>query len=499
MGKNKYGIDTTIGQGDNPPDGLSVNPDEEDTLFDDFDSDPPTEEVAMSISPQDIAAWQYFMWEKERPPHKYPNKEACRKRCKYIASDESVLFEIERIAFSPDEIIPPPYILGREHKLWALYYAMKSQSVCFDESKKVSECEDEIAKTRRKLSVSPQEPFSGGSEPTVKDKLKKYYHEKKLYLERSLAYLYAYLACPDIPEDMKTLVEDDMHKIELTYVGHQIYSMTRSCAHSLGPLRKSGEIMMHHVYGVAVQAINRCNIRLQKVEKMEIDPNEKMRRKREIYKDMKIKTIAALTHDILEDFKIPVSGLRSKMCSMTEFDLKASMSAWTLDYEDMPDNLNFIKNNEEEIVQLLIALRKPKKPENGEDDMRIGYLKRQIDTQTKLELKIYDRMDNIKTLKYMRAKPEDYETSLDVQCRKLSETFEILQIGQSMLPYDTYDDLHEQLADLCEACFEETERLLSDDEYRQEINESNKCERIQRLKGNFNEWGEYFRTYKKAA
>ncbi len=188
---------------------------------------------------------------------------------------------------------------------------------------------------------------------------------KRIYLECALAYLYLYKGCPEIDGKEKTDAQEMFDKVECIQLAHGCYSIVQSAADRLdgrgdqSARRKSGKLVMSHVYDVCIHEMNRYQ------KELEETPDPKARRR--IYTEMKLAIARALLHDFLEDFgeHFNAKTLRQKCIQIFNFEFHNIFtvkrgSLKEEGYTGIPDNLIFIDRFWAKLLPELKALIKPK-------------------------------------------------------------------------------------------------------------------------------------------
>jgi len=276
-----------------------------------------------------------------------------------------------------------------------------------------------------------------------------HYHQKKDYLDQSIAYL---LFCKDHhPEEADRIkARDLLHKAEMAFVGHQGVPFARSPAHETKAFRNSGEATITHPYAVGLEEINFWMDKIAKTDSEE--------EKDQLFENMKVDMIIAFFHDTLEDHHMNENDVSQKLTEAFNLDgrVLTKVRAYDETYQKLPKNLNVAHRNMNRIMRALCALKEPDKNKEDYIPRQIGDLSEEEQPRV-LILKIHDRLHNLKTLKYM---------GTHQQTKKILQTLEIidfaLRMANTQAPWR--EDLLIKASRITEVCVEELARISSDED-----------------------------------
>ncbi len=402
----------------------------------------------------------YAEFDFNRPPFGYPTAST-----DYLAQplypqiDETEMLKWEDRIFHPKEaaFIKPPEHLPVGHPVVKAYQnllkAAEKLTENIDDVKTVASVRSTTRDDTQKALLEEQMPGVANMSKTVtfinlnKRLMWDHLRIKRAYFQHALLYLYLYSYCPDIKENKKE-AKTILDQTECVYIGHMVYPLVRSAAHKANARRKSGEIVMNHVYQVCINEVNDYSEEINETK----DPNLR----RHLFHELKIAMIRSLCHDYLEDFTdLSPEFLANKVAELLNFDTRIESELQREKYEGVPSDTNFFTRNEGRIMQELVALIKPPRGPKRE-----GYQKRQIflELPRKFRIptfrtKISDRLNNLKTLAH---------TEPEGQVNKVLETIDMIDLGlwASLQPKYQNKILQGKLATLCEACLAEANRLL---------------------------------------
>jgi len=309
----------------------------------------------------------------------------------YPEVDEMELIDSQENTFHPEDHYPkPPENLPENHPVvlaWkALLLAQEEMQAGVDI---INTLNSEVHGKVEKVLKIP------GSAPSkfLKKARVNHLQEKKDFLQKALAYLHLYNACPDTskePEDSELL-----HQVESNFIGHMVYLVVRSATHIFKPTRENGQMVMDHTYKTCVQVMNSHLARIKRTS----SPAEKSA----LYERMNKGMIVALCHDYLEDFpEMTPQFLANKLTQHLTFDTITEASIRRSGYH-IPIDTNPFTRNEASIMRLLATLTKPVKGSPN----RKNYLHQRIIKENTLtedervvamEVKCADRLHNLNTL-----------------------------------------------------------------------------------------------------
>lgn len=378
----------------------------------------------------------YSEFDFNRPPFRYRQKEVTQDyRAAYHEIDETDVFEMEYKVFHPETFPNVPGFLPEGHRIRHAYKEVLKAQKKLDEN--ISELREKHpyfnkphaalteAIKRVRARVGTGDETSKSSRKTrrkedteaAKQLMVKHLKLKQLYCQRAMTYLMLRDQCPDIPPEAKTeATRDRFHEVEATLISHMTYAAVRSATHLIKPRRKSGELVMNHVYATCIHVVN------QYLE--EIRSCKDAKRKEALYKEMKLGIIRALCHDYLEDFEhLSEAFLMNKLRELLNFDTIIEEELQSSKYPGIPEDTNFVSRNSKTIGRELRALKKP-----PQGPSRQNYLHRQIFqelpkvSQMRTFLtKCADRRHNLDTLAAQ---------DLDTQIKTIGDTLEMVKVGR---------------------------------------------------------------------
>lgn len=407
---------------------------------------------------REAAVRQYREFDK-RPPFSYE----VRQRADYYEEiDEKLTFEMEKKAFHGLENIPPlPPDLEEDHPLSAIYKKLAEEEFRLNEiTKEVLDLEEEFSPEEIEGIIDNIRKASGL--PTRKGLMKNHRRVKQRYLECLRAYLSIYIRSKEPETETKKEAERYYYDTQSVHLSHAVYTTVRSYIHhnkkKEGVLRGDNSITMHHLYSCAVHVINdyaKDIAGARASEDWDLEKNLYLERNKEI--------VIALLHDFFEDLPdVRREDLYDTLVALTRHETDLSGAA-CLDHpnlEPRPKDYNFIPSYwAQEIVPEVESMTKPPKGQ------RKGHLDRQLTTPRRIIRKGRDRGNNLYTLKYMQAKPDDGENAGQVQARKIRETEELVQVGfkkmQLVSPFDK-ERLKRSMKFIIDVSQEEIARLNKD-------------------------------------
>lgn len=299
---------------------------------------------------------------------------------------------------------------------------------------KLQESEDQGSFVKRKFFEHLLHRMDQGREK-LKNERKEYDRAEKELLDALMSH-YKMVSVdtidPSIDSHTKESAELKYHRAQTIQLAFQTLLCIRSFMHdpTVGINRDSGEVKVQHVYEVSVHQMNRY---LQKIA-MANNHEEKLT----LYHEMKLAIIVALLHDFIEDHPhVPLQALKEVLVARTRPDTRITIREAVHREQSghSPAYDSFIEDNWEEIVHRMQALTKPK-----EKKQRPGYIRRQVLENEKLSpnakvevlmTKLMDRMNNLKTLRYMTDLYDEAGTLLKSgaarQMNKIHETIELLE------------------------------------------------------------------------
>lgn len=454
----------------------------------------------MAIHPKEVqddattllaARRKYRIWQMSRPPF----SDAPRKP-KYSQIDEQEIFKFETAVFNTARYTTPPSDSLRHSEdlkaeFWLMQNADRELRDNIDRQKQFFRIEEGplvnlIQKVRLQISKNEMDetlnPKGSKKQESLVLKLAKsvFRNDRKSCDQKESIYLQSVMAyhqmlCHETREtDPETSMEAAFiaEQAEMVFLAFQTYLTVRSFMHDSkdGVTRDSGEVKVQHVYEVSLHQMNRYLEKLQKTESHE----EKLT----IMREMKISVMSALLHDFLEDHRhIPAENLESVLSGRARFDSRLISAINNHEHAlGLPStSLDMLAKYWPEVIERVKALTKPK-----DHDERPGYINRQIFESTTLSpnakvdviiTKIFDRHNNLKTLRYMKDKVNEktgkiIERGCTRQIRKISETIELLDVAMEVYKAFKGDpnvrwtqDILFHAGQLTEVCYEELDRL----------------------------------------
>lgn len=399
--------------------------------------DGPTESGEGVLDHQELPPQHdYSEFDFNRPPFRYPQKEVIQDyQAAYHEIDETDVFEMEYKVFHPETFPEVPSLLPEGHRVrHAHQEVLKAKKILDQNIQKIRKkhpyfnkpqivLAEAIKRVRASVGAEGEAPNSPArahykeNEEAVKQLMVRHLELKQLYCQRAMTYLMLLDQCPDIPPETKTEdIQNRFHEVEAILIAHMTYAAVRSATHLIKPRRKSGELVMNHVYATCIHVINQYleEIRLCK------DP----KRKEALYKEMKLGIIRALCHDYLEDFEhLSEAFLMNKLRELLNFDTIIEEELQSSKYPGIPEDTNFVSRSSRVIGRELRALKKPPRGPS-----RQNYLHRQIFqelpkvSQMRTFLtKCADRRHNLDTLAAQ---------DLDTQIKTIGDTLEMVKVGK---------------------------------------------------------------------
>lgn len=433
----------------------------------------------------------YSEFDFNRPPFRYPQKETAQDyQAAYHEVDETDIFDMEYRVFHPETFPAVPSLLPEGHRVRHAHQEVLKAKKILDQNiqkirgkhpyfnKATTEIADVVKKVRKRMNPgetatdSPLEVNSKEDKEAVKQLMAKHLKLKQLYCQRAMTYLTLLDKCPDIPAEAKnTDTRNRFHEVEATLISHMTYAAVRSATHRVKPRRKSGELVMNHVYATCVHVTN------QYLEEIRVCKDTK--RKEALYEEMKLGIIRSLCHDYLEDFDhISEVFLMNKLRELLNFDTIIEEGLQSSKYPGIPEDTNFVSRNSRVIGRELRALKKPPR-----GPARENYLRRQIfeELPKVSQMRTYmtkcaDRRHNLETL---AAK------SLDTQVKTIGDTIEMVEVGR-WARADKRKGLlkpSDSIFSLCGAALEQINRML--EEHAQEIEVKGKTQTLKACANQF--------------
>ncbi len=436
----------------------------------------------------------YSEFDFNRPPFRYRQKEAIQDyRAAYHEIDETDVFEMEYRVFHLGTFPEVPSLLPEGHRVRHAYKEALQAQKKLDEN--ISELREKhpyfnkpqaalaeaIKKIRAKVGTGAEAPKLSRrtrrkeDTETAKQLMVKHLKLKQLYCQRAMTYLMLLDQCPDIPPETKPEdTRNRFHEVEATLIAHMTYAAVRSATHLIKPRRKSGELVMNHVYATCIHVMN------QYLE--EICPCKDPKRKEALYKEMKLGIIRALCHDYLEDFEhLSEAFLMNKLRELLNFDTIIEEELQSSNYPGIPEDTNFVSRNSRVIGRELRALKKPPRGPS-----RQNYLHRQIFqelpkvSQMRTFLtKCADRRHNLDTLAAQ---------DLDTQIKTIGDTLEMIKVGKWARSNNINGLLRptDSICSLCGAALEQISRMKRD--HAEEIEAKGKTQMLDHCIINFLEY-----------
>lgn len=424
----------------------------------------------------------YSEFDFNRPPFRYPQKELAQDyRTAYHEIDETDVFDMEYRVFHPETFPEVPSFLPEGHRVHHAHQEVLKAKKILDQNiqkirgkhpyfnKATAAIEEVIHEIRGGMGAEGTAPSSSpeahNKEEEVKQLMAKHLKLKQLYCQRAMTYLTLLDQCPDIPPETKTAdTRNRFHEVEAILISHMTYAAVRSATHRVKPRRKSGELVMNHVYATCIHVTN------QYLEEVRVCKDPK--RKEALYEEMKLGIIRSLCHDYLEDFDhISEVFLMNKLRELLNFDTIIEEELQSSKYPGIPEDTNFVSRNSKVLGRELRALKKPPR-----GPARENYLRRQIfeELPKASQMRTYmtkcaDRRHNLETL---AAK------SLDNQIKTISDTLEMVEVGR-WARADKRKGLlkpSDSIFSLCGAALEQIGRMLK--EHSQEIETKGKTQTL---------------------
>ena len=401
-------------------------------------------EVLADENEQSEAKKIYEIWFLSRPPFSYSIEDPA-----YKGIEKGSVYALEAKAFNADQIITPPD---------------PSESVLVEAFTKIQSYGKDLRENIETIKKNSQAPNN-------KKELYKNHHDlKKLFFQSIMIYLRLWMKKERDGGNSQTQKYQDyemlFHQVESIHLAHQSYTTVLTFVHDFEPLRESGDLVMDHAYNICIRGMNKY---LKK-----IFAEKDLLKRVALYHRMKKSIVVRLCHDMGEDFRKQWS---SKVFQETirriagGFDSRILNLLFKEDDETIDDdveNPHFISEEWPSIERMINALTKPKNKADRKGYMRRQTLENQELTEEELEdvvdIKSDDRLDNLTTLKYMKGKPNEGETRVQTQLRKIEETLEILEINKDYCKRrpNHCELIEENSKDLVEACLNELHRLQTE-------------------------------------
>ncbi len=389
---------------------------------------------------------EYAEFDYTRPPFNVPH-EKWQKNPSYPEIEERSLWLNEEQIFNINSYPIPPEGLSPDHPLQLAFTdllrehrnleANMDQIVECSPSKSIIKGQmggyrrqvQELMQVSPNVKVMDPPPFLDSKEPRNSPKLKTlnrmHFTTKKLFFQSAINYMRLYLACPEVPEELKKESLKELTEwIEVIQAGHIVYNPIKSAVHAKEPKRKSGELTMNHLYQVCVHIINRGRATLGLCKTFE--------EKKQVFADLKERVIEAECHDYDEDYpELGLDFLSEKLSEHFTPDTAKELSYRSSGYKGLPHPTNLFRRSQHNVVPVLAALSKPK-----ERTLKKGYLTRHRDGLIEksqiiqfLSVKAADRLNNLKNLKPQKIKSKH---------RTICESAEIIQLLEDTRSYHPY-------------------------------------------------------------